>query len=278
MKHIEYNWADTDGQNVYAQGWEPSSAPKGVICLVHGMFEHSGRYKHVADFYTKKGFALLAIDLKGHGKTEGQKGHIKNYDVLLNQIDQLLEKANTLYPSAPKFLYGHSMGGGLVTHYTILRSPDVKGSIATGPWIELAFKPPSFKLALGKMMVKLYPGYTEKSDLDVNDLSHDPSVGEAYLADPMVHDKISSGFFFGVHNGGIWSKENIKKIKKPLLLCHGGEDKVTSWAATEKLALDGGDLVTFKKWDKLRHEIHNEPKQKEVLSYINDWMDKLLEH
>ncbi len=275
MNHKEYSWADKEGKNIFAQGWEPNSKPKGVVCLVHGMFEHSGRYHHVGKYFTDKNMAVLAVDLKGHGKTEGKKGHIANYDVLLNQLDQLLEKAKGQYPDIPSFLYGHSMGGGLVTHYLLRRSPNIIGCIATGPWFELAFKPPSFKLALGKMMVKLYPAYTEKSVLDVSDLSHDPTVGEKYLADPLVHDQISSGFFFGVHNGGIWAMENIKQLKKPLLLCHGASDKVTSCSATEKLASQS-ELITFKKWNNLRHEIHNEPQQVEVLDYIYNWMNDLM--
>ena len=75
MKHTELGWKALDGLNIYAQTWEPDSSPTAVVCLVHGLGEHSGRYAHVAERLNQGGYAVIASDLRGHGKTEGKRGH-----------------------------------------------------------------------------------------------------------------------------------------------------------------------------------------------------------
>lgn len=76
MQHFEFGWQTEDGLQLYAQGWQPDTEPRGVICLVHGLGEHSGRYAHLAAFLNQAGYALLTFDLRGHGKSEGRRGHV----------------------------------------------------------------------------------------------------------------------------------------------------------------------------------------------------------
>ncbi len=93
MRHEELNWQAADGQALYAQEWRPDGEPRAVLCLVHGLGEHSGRYGEVAQTLSNAGYALLAFDLRGHGKTPGRRGHAPSYEAVMKDIDLLLEQA-----------------------------------------------------------------------------------------------------------------------------------------------------------------------------------------
>ncbi len=275
MQHNELSWSGIDNKKLYGQAWIPDKV-EAVVCLVHGMGEHSGRYKHVAQFFNDRNWAVMTIDQRGHGKSEGARGHVQSFEVLLNQVDQLLKSAEEKYPNLPKFTYGHSMGGNVIINHTLRHKPKVKGVVATGPWLKLAFDPPKIKLSVGKLMRKIYPAYTEGNGLDANDLSHDKQVVQAYIDDPLVHDKVSTGFFFAVHEAGEWAIDNAAKLDIPLLVCHGSDDKITSFEASKNFAAKAGSKATFKGWEGMYHEIHNELDNADVLESIYDWMKQQL--
>lgn len=275
MKHEEFNWTGTDNMNVFARHWQPYTDVTGIICLVHGMGEHSGRYHHFAEFFAKHGYAVLAFDHRGHGNSEGEKGHVDSYDTLLDQVDHLLEEAEKRHGDLPTFIYGHSMGGNVVINHAIRRKPLVNGVISTGPWLRLGFEPPKAKMMLGKFVKRIYPKFTEDSNLDAKQLSHDEAVVQAYIDDPLVHGKISTGFFFGVNEAGEWAIQHGHRLGIPMLLMHGGEDKITSPEASKEFAQQSEHKITLKIWKKLYHEIHNEPEQEKVFNYTLEWMKNL---
>jgi acylglycerol lipase len=113
MTHTEFTRSSPDQLEFYFQGWQPDVPPKAVICLVHGLGEHTGRYAHVAAALNAAGYALLGCDLRGHGKSGGPRGHTPSYDTLMDDIGRLLDEAAARYPDQPQFLYGHSLGGNL---------------------------------------------------------------------------------------------------------------------------------------------------------------------
>ena len=184
MKHNEFKFKIFDGLSLFTQSWQPEDRPRAAICLVHGMGEHSGRYVHVADRLTKAGYVLFTFDLRGHGKSEGPRGHTPSYEALMQDISFLLEAANKQFPQLPYFLYGHSLGGNLVLNYVLRYKPQLKGVIVTGPWLRLAFEPPVFKVTFGKVMNKIRPSFSQSSGLDTKALSHDSEVVHAYENDP----------------------------------------------------------------------------------------------
>ena len=93
MQHIEFTQQAPDGVQFYFQGWQPETPPKAVVCLVHGLGEHSGRYAHVAAALNDAGYALLGFDLRGHGKSGGPRGHTPSYETLMDDIGRLLAEA-----------------------------------------------------------------------------------------------------------------------------------------------------------------------------------------
>jgi len=242
--------------------------------LVHGIGEHSGRYVQVADSLTQAGYILISFDLRGHGKSEGPRGHTPTYEALMNDIFSLLEVANQQFPQLSFFLYGHSLGGNLVLNYILRRQPQFKGVIVTAPWLCLAFEPPAFKIILGKITNQLFPAFSQKNGLDTKVLSHDAEVVHAYENDPLVHDHISARMFIGIYQSAQWALEHASEFSLPLLLMHGGDDKIISVEASHEFADKINENCTFKIWDGFYHEIHNEPEKEKVFKFMVDWLDK----
>ena len=140
----------------YGQSFEPAIC-KGVVVLVHGMGEYSRRYERtVVPFLLKSSIAVISYDQFGHGHSQGKKGHHPGYDYLLDSIEHLISKASVLFPSKPVFLYGHSMGGNVVINFTLRRKHQLKGVIATSPFLRLAFDPPGWKIFFGKLIDKTH--------------------------------------------------------------------------------------------------------------------------
>ena len=110
MKHFEWTWYTADKTRLYAQSWQPDGAAVGVVCLVHGLGEHSSRYAHVAAALGAAGYVTLTFDQRGHGKSQGARGDAASYDEQMDDIKRLLAEAGERYPVLPRFLYGHSTG------------------------------------------------------------------------------------------------------------------------------------------------------------------------
>jgi alpha-beta hydrolase superfamily lysophospholipase len=273
MSEITQNLIAKDGLTLFTRAW-PIETPKGVIALIHGFGEHSGRYTHVAEFFNKNGYSVYALDNRGHGKSEGKRGHAPKYDAYLDDIETFLEFVTSKASSAPLFLYGHSMGGNLVLNYVLRRKPVLKGLIVSGPWIQLAFEPKPILITLGKLMRSVFPGFSQDSGLAQEHISKDPTVVEAYKNDPLVHGFITASASIGILEAAAFLNNFSGAMPVPTLLMHGAEDKLTSQPASEAFAHRVSGPITYKKWDGMYHEIHNEPSKLEVFNYILGWMER----
>ena len=246
---------------------------KAMICIVHGFGEHSGRYAHVADFFNKNGYAVLAMDNRGHGKSGGKRGHTPSLESYLDDIDMFLNYAKTKNESVPLFLYGHSMGGNLILNYVIQRQPKIlRGLIATSPWIRLAFEPKPILITMGKLMRSIFPTFTQDSGLDVNGISRDKAVVDAYINDPLVHSKITASAGMGMTDSAAFLNTYKGQMSIPTLIVHGTNDKLISQAASEEFA-NRVTNIDYKKWVGLYHETHNEPEKMDVLQDILQWVN-----
>ena len=276
MLHKEYAWQSYEKKGIYAQSWIPETAMKGIICLVHGLGEHSGRYSRWAEQFVQAGYGMLAVDLPGHGRTEGRKAYVKSYEDLLNCVGLLLKRSEDLFPGVPRILYGHSMGGNITINYSILRDAPFKAHIASSPWLRLTFRVSPLELALGKIMNSLFPRVRfKRKGTNTERLSHDPDHWSDVRADPLNHGKVTGRYFWIIHRQGEYALKHARRVKMPFLLMHGGDDQVTSPLASEELAAGCGEQVRFKRWEGLYHELHWEFEYKEVAKYVIDWLEKL---
>jgi alpha-beta hydrolase superfamily lysophospholipase len=272
MPKFDFEIRTADGLTLHGQGWEPDSVVKAVVCLVHGLGEHCGRYGHVAEAFNRAGYALLAFDLRGHGRSEGPRGHAPNYAALMADITALLNTASSRYADCNRFLYGHSLGGNLVIHYALRRRPDLAGVIATSPLFRPASKTPVWKIAILRAMYGLWPGLTLSSGLEDMALSRDLNVVRSYRNDPLVHDRVTARLGIDMLGHGLWNLDHGAEFPCPLLLMHGDADRITSSEATREFASQTSADCTLKIWEGFYHELHNETEQNKVLAYIIDWM------
>jgi alpha-beta hydrolase superfamily lysophospholipase len=277
LHHTEFNWQTNDGLQIFAQAWQPDEETKAVVALVHGLGEHSGRYAHVAAALTAAGYALVGFDHRGHGRSEGPRGHSPSWDALMDDIARLLKETAGRFPGCQVFLYGHSFGGNLVLNYILRRKPQLAGAIVTAPILRTAFQPPVWKIKLGETLYNLWPAFSLSNELDPKGLSHDAQVVTAYVNDPLVHNRISARLALDLLRNGGWAIAHASELSLPLLLMHGASDPVCSPQASQEFAQGASkNDCTFRPWDNLYHEIHNEPEQELVFQTMIQWMDEHL--
>ncbi len=272
---FSFEWQTQDQVMLSGHCWLPEQ-PKALVCLVHGFAEHIGRYAHVAAYLNAQGYGLMGFDLRGHGQSGGRRGHTPTYEDLLENIREMMALAIEKFEGLPLFLYGHSMGGNLVANYLIRHQPNyLKGAVITSPWLRLTQEPPLLLKILAKAAYWIFPQLMNPSNLNVEHLSKDVSVQQAYAADPLILRKISAGMFTVVSEAGLSAIRHASKIALPLLLMHGLDDNITSAAATQQFAqVVNPDYLTTRYWENMRHELHNETEKDQVLELIVNWLDR----
>lgn len=273
MESTEFSIKAKDELQLYAKCWAPDSEPKAVVCLIHGLGEHCGRYVHVAKALTEADYAVLAFDLRGHGKSGGKRGHAPSSEAFLEDIDCLFAQAEQRYPAKPRFLYGHSLGGLLVLFYTLRRKPQLEGVVSTSPGLHSPLIEQKSKVIFAKLMAAILPTMTLPTDLDANLISHDPQVILAYRNDPLVHGKASLAMASSTIKAIEWTREHAAEFPVPLLLIHGTADQITFPSGSQEFAAQASNKCTLRLYDGLYHETHNEPEKEQVLADIIRWLD-----
>ena len=266
--------AAKDGIELFIRSWIPPQY-KAIVALVHGFGEHSGRYQHVADFLNIHGYAVVALDLRGHGKSGGKRGHSPSNDTTYDDVELFIRHVKKIGgETLPLFLYGHSMGGNFILN-TILRrnTGGVKGLVATGPLVSLAFKPKPIMLFLGKTLRSIAPTFSQPGGVLTQYLSHDKAVVQAYIDDPLVHTTITTAAGMNLLESSEYLNTYQGTMPIPTLIMHGTADFLTYQPASEAFANRVKGDITYRKWEGLYHEIHNEPEKMQVLEEIVAWLD-----
>jgi alpha-beta hydrolase superfamily lysophospholipase len=257
---------------IFSQIWEPENPAKGVIILVHGLGEHSGRYcTHFANFFSNEGYSILTFDLPGHGQSSGKKGHIKEYDDFEILLSSGISYAKNKYPSLPIFVYGHSLGGLITLEYSIQVKPKINGVIASAPVLDVYEPIHPAKLVLAKIMNTVFPSFSLDSGLKRNMLSRDKSVIERYNADPLVHGHTSARMGMYIIEKGEFVRNNANKVSVPTLVMVGSAEGIVSKKAIHDFC-DQSDNCVEKIWTDLYHELHNEPEKLSVLEFTSEWI------
>lgn len=264
-----------NGTSIYGCYAKPETV-KGVVVLVHGMGEHSGRYsEHVIPALINASMAVVVYDNVGHGKSNGKRGHCESYEALLDILEGILAKAQLLFPEKPLFLYGHSMGGNLVLNYAIRRTSKLRGVIATSPFLRLAMVPPKWKMTLGKLMLGIWPSITLPSELDANGISRIPDEVNKYVNDPLVHDKVSPMFSLPIIDAGEWVIAHAHELKTKTLLLHGTSDPIIDYQGTVAF-YENAENAELKLFEDGYHELHYDVCREEMLAVIQNWLGQQL--
>jgi alpha-beta hydrolase superfamily lysophospholipase len=241
---------------------------KKTILLVHGLGEHSGRYSHVMEYFAEKEIAIVAFDLRGHGKSEGQRGHFPNQYLADDDINRMMRFAKDLIPENEIYGFGQSMGANLLLAATMRNSFQCKGLVLASGWFGLAFKPPAWKVILAKMVNVLAGNIALESEINPNELSNDREVAKNYINDEWVQKKISARLYAIVQNNIAYVFQHAATFKTPVFIYHGSNDKITSGEKSLQLSQLMKNNANFKLFNGLKHECHNEKNYREVLKEI----------
>jgi alpha-beta hydrolase superfamily lysophospholipase len=272
---MDFNIKLSNGQILRGYIKSPGENLRAVVILVHGLGEHIQRYSNWAGLFNEAMIGFAGVDLPGHGRSEGKRGHIKSYTQTEEMIDILLNECRKTFPGIPLFLYAHSLGGGIVLDYLVRKDPKIKGAIVTSPWLKLSFEPDESKVKLAGIMKNIFPGLIQTSGLIVDHISHDQKVVEAYKNDPLVHGKISVSLFHSAMSAASNALKNAASLKLPLLLMHGTDDHICSPEGSREFA-SKAKSVDLKLWDGGYHELHNDLYRHEVFNYIITWLNSRL--
>jgi alpha-beta hydrolase superfamily lysophospholipase len=259
-------------KNIFIRSWPSNNDPTYNIIIIHGLGEHSGRYKEFASFFIKKNIGVFSFDLIGHGKSDGLKGHISNMKDFTDSIEEVLIEIRKRFINTPIIIFGHSLGGCLALNYLIERkSKEISLAIISSAWIETKIQIPKYLLIIQRIIHTLFPKIRLSNRLDTKDLSKDIKIVDKYKNDPLVHDRISLNLLSEIN-------KTIKKIKNkdynieiPVLIIHGKKDKIISYKGSELInkKINNSKL---KLYDNVYHEPHNDNERKEILEYYYDFI------
>ncbi len=273
MSHDVLTWQACDGDTVFAWRRRAGGTVRAVVCLVHGIGEHSGRYEEAAEVLAAAGISFYTFDLRGHGKSSGKRGHTPSYARLFDNIDRVIATARAAEgESCRVFVWGHSMGGNIALNHVLLRTPLISGVIVTSPYLRLEREPRGFEILIARFMNAVAPSYTRETSLDVRSLSRDPAVVEAYRADPLTHGFISARWFVSARKAAHYALAHAAELRYPLLLMHGSADGITSVAGSREFADSLGGRCAYREFVGAYHELHNDVVKdeayREIVSFI----------
>lgn len=261
------------GTEIYYRVWKPTGKIRAAVVITHGQGDHGGRYMYTADQIVREGFSVWAADLRGHGKSGGQRGHVENFDDYLADTRRVIEKAKEDNPQVKPFLLGHSLGGLIVLDYAEKIGSSISGVIASAPLLRLKMQVPPWKVALGKALSSLAPTMSMKTGLDPNLLSHDQEVVRNYINDPLVHGVASTRFYTELIHEVNETLQGGKKLTIPCLVMVGTGDGIVDSSTTQEFfkTIASPDK-TLKVYEGLYHEVLNEPDKQKLLDEINSWV------
>ena len=275
MKHLETSYTSHDGLKLFLQAWMPEDA-KAAVLIVHGLGEHSSRYAHLAKKLVEKGIAVFSFDGRGHGKSCLPKpdAYFSSYEDYLKDIDALFGKVKTYVPNVPAFIFGHSMGGGLVAAYELKYQPDAKGIVLSAPALKPADDVSPLLIAASSVVSKLAPKL-KVLKLDSSKVSHDPEEVRKYDEDPLnYHEAIPARTGYELLRMMKEIEEKSSQFRLPVLLLHGTADMLTNPKGSEEFfAKISSTDKTFKNYPGLFHELVNEYEKEEIMGDIVNWIE-----
>lgn len=258
-----------DGITIETQRWVVES-PRAAIVLVHGLAEHVGRYNHVADQFAARRFDVRGSDLRGFGRSGGDRAYVEDFGEYATDLAPDITAAAAL--GVPVVLLGHSLGGLIAALYATSDHPQPDLLVLSAPAIEA--KVPAIKAAMARLLVRMFPKLEVSNGLKGEELSHDPTVGERYFADPLVHPKSTLRLGVAFMEAMETARDSLEQIDLPTLVVHGGSDTIVDPHFTERLELL--PTVTRVVFDGFRHESFNEEGGTRAVTTIADWIDAQL--
>jgi alpha-beta hydrolase superfamily lysophospholipase len=274
-EHREGKFLGAGATNLYYQSWHPNGEIRAIILIVHGLGAHSGIFDNLVEFLIAHHYAVYGLDLRGHGRSPGQRGYINNWSEFREDLRAFRQLIAAQESELPLFLLGQSLGGTITLDYILHYPGEFQGLIAIAPALEVNISP--VKLIIGRILAKFLPRFTLNTGIDLAAGSRDPRVVAAYAQDPLRHSQGTARLATEFLRTAAWIKREAAMLQVPLLILHGGADRVTLLESSRLLF----ETITFadkekREYPESYHELHNDLNYQEVLTDIEDWLEKHL--
>ena len=262
-----------DGLKIFFRCWRPDTPPRGVVVINHGFNAHSGQYAWAAEQLTTHGLAVYALDMRGRGKSEGERFYVQHIDDYVGDLHQMVRLAKAREPGLPVFLLGHSAGGVVSCIYALDHQSELTGLICEDFAHEVP--QPDFALSLLKAVARIAP-HAGVVKLKNKLFSRDPSVVDEMNNDPLIaNEKQPAQTMAALIDADRRLRREFGQIHLPLLIMHGEEDGVTKPSGS-KFFFDhaGSTDKTLKFYEGGYHDLLHDIDKQVVLSDIEGWIDR----
>jgi alpha-beta hydrolase superfamily lysophospholipase len=270
---MDFKLHTADGLDLAGWAWMPPPPPCAVIALVHGINEHSGRYGFIAERAGQRGLGLVSMDLRGHGRSPGERAYVNHFDQYLLDVDALLAKAQELAAGRPVFLMGHSMGGAIALRWVAQRGPRVAGLLLSSAALRIGGDVPRLLVLLAPFLARVLPRL-RGTRLSPGVLSRIPEAVAAYESDPLVTRKGAPARTGAeLLRAMDLNRTAAPGLQLPVYLFHGDADRLTDPAGSREINdLWGGADHSLRLWPGSRHETLNDLDREAVATELLDWI------
>lgn len=274
-QHQEGTFQSADGLKLYYQSWHPPGSAKAVLVIVHGHGGHSGVFGRIVEYLVPRGYIVCSFDLRGHGRSPGQRGYINSWGEYRADLTAFLDLVKSEQPDLPLFLMGQSMGGTIALDY-VLRQPDrLSGLILMSPALGLGISP--WKLLVGRILSGILPHFALNTSLDFTTGSRDPEMVAACAQDPLRHRQGTARLATELLQTIDLINTRASEVSLPLLILHGGADRITPLKSSrvffERLTVSDRELQEY---PDSYHELQNDLDYQQVLADMERWLERHL--
>lgn len=272
MKHQSDFFDADDGLKIYWQSWLPDS-PQALVVLSHGYAEHSGRYQHVVDALLAQNYAVYALDHRGHGQSEGQRGFVADFSAIVNDLQRLITLAKRAHEGLKTILLGHSMGGAVSLHFVLAHPQEIDLLVVSAPYLIDGGNVSPLLMKVSRIMATWTPQLSVKA-IDSAVISRDPDVVTDYDRDALNYrGKVRARTGDELLAAGPQVFQRAGEISLPIFIMHGDADSLASvdgsYQLHESIASDDKSLQIYRG---LYHEILNEPEKEQVVADLIGWI------
>jgi lysophospholipase len=262
----------TAGARLFSRSYETPSC-SGEVIVVHGFAEHSGRYGALVDHLRSKAYSVTVYDQRGHGRSEGLRGHIDRFDIYEDDLDAVVSHVRSRSLATRITLIGHSLGGLIALRYLARGGEQVRGAVISAPLLRVAVAVPPAKVLIARVAASVAPRLRMKNEIDPLLLSRDAAVGDAYAMDPLVGKLVSARWFVEAVRAMKEAMEWAPRVTVPLLVMHGTLDRLASVEATEEFFSRAGSIdKQLNIYPGYYHELFNEPEKQRLFEQVTGWL------
>ena len=269
----EENFESTRGLRIFYRSWRPAGTPRAVVAICHGLNAHSGQYLWAAEQLAGRGFAVYALDLRGRGKSDGERYYVEQFSEYQSDLDMTVKLARAREPGLPIFVLGHSAGGVIACNYVLDNQKDIAGLICES--FAYRVPAPDFALAVLKGLSHLAP-HAHVLNLPKKEFSRDPKVVQALIDDPLLANEVQpTKTVAEMVRADERLKRDFPQFTLPLLIIHGTKDTVTRPEGSQEFHTRASSVdKTLKLYEGFFHDPLNDIGKETVMADIRAWIEK----